>query len=50
MFSLGLIALFTSLFAATLALLTDAKLAKMFSGTAAYAAVLLVLMLAASMV
>lgn len=39
---LGLIALFTSLFAATLALLTNARLAEMFGATAAYAAVLVV--------
>lgn len=39
---LGLIAVFTSLFAATLALLTNAKLAEMFAATAAYAAVLVV--------
>jgi hypothetical protein len=39
---LGLIALFTSLFAATLALLTNAKLVEMFGATAAYAAVLVV--------
>lgn len=39
---LGLIALFTSLFAATLALLTNARLAEMFAATAAYAAVFVV--------
>jgi uncharacterized PurR-regulated membrane protein YhhQ (DUF165 family) len=39
---LGLIALFTSLFATTLALLTNARLAEMFGATAAYAAVLVV--------
>ncbi|KAI9729569.1 MAG: hypothetical protein M1834_006765 [Cirrosporium novae-zelandiae] len=39
---LGLIALFTALFAATVGLLTNAKRSEMFGATAAYAAVLVV--------
>ena len=39
---LGLVALFTSLFALTIGLLTNARRAEMFGSTAAYAAVLVV--------
>lgn len=39
---LGLVALFTSLFAATLTVFSNARRAEMFAATAAYAAVLVV--------